>query len=154
MNEPTPAKPIVVFIDDDDGPMVYYEEALNDAGFRVERIRDLKQALDYVANTSDKPSAWLVDVMMPVKDQDLVVDGENVARLTNLGLAAGLLLYRKIKSRFASQPVILLTSIATPALLNSIEANLAEGDTCEAKIAVLPSQLAELVEERIRHVTP
>jgi CheY-like chemotaxis protein len=139
----------VAFIDDDDGPILYYEQALKDSGLEVVRLKTLKAALDYIQDPFLNPDMWIIDVMMPIGDESLVVGGVEVAQSTSLGLGAGLLLYKLVKERHPLGPVVLLTSITTPQLLDDIERGLHEGDTCEAKLDTLPSDLVGLINKRM-----
>lgn len=148
MSETAGSKGLVVFIDDEDsqtGPMNFYEDALAAEGYEVERIRELPTALDYIRITDDKPVLWMVDVMMPVLIDTLEVDGERLINAASRGLASGRVLYRQIRKRFTQAPVILLTNVTTPQILESLEAEMDERAVCEAKIAVLPSDLVVLV---------
>lgn len=146
MNQP---KKCIVFIDDDDGPILYYEQALYDSGFRVIRLKHFTKALDFIYSSTEQPDLWLIDVMMPIEDETLEIEGVNVVQSTSMGLSAGLVLYKEIKKRYGSIPVIVLTSIPTPQLLDKIEKTLSDGDTCESKLDTVPSQLIQLVKSRI-----
>lgn len=139
----------IALIDDDDGPILYYEMALEDSGFEVVRLKRFKDALAYVRQPSSNPDMWIIDVMMPIEDDTLVVDGVAVAESTSMGLGAGLLLYRKIKELHPEARAMLLTSISTPKLLDDIEHILRGEDTCEAKLNVLPSDLVRAVNARL-----
>ena len=140
----------VALIDDDDGPILYYEQALKDSGLEIVRLKAFKAALGYVQDPLSNPDAWIIDVMMPIEDELLVVEGVEATRSTALGLGAGLLLYKMVKARHPQTPVILLTSITTPQLLNDIERSLRDQDTCEPKLDTLPSDLVNIVTERMR----
>ena len=142
-------KKTVALIDDDDGPIRFYEIALQDAGYGLVRLRDFKEALNFIANPVPTPDFWIIDVMMPIKDENLMIDGVEAVRSTALGLGAGLVLYRALRKHNDTVPALLLTSITTPALLDQIESTLAQGDTCEAKLDTLPSDLAKIVTARI-----
>jgi DNA-binding NtrC family response regulator len=139
----------VALIDDDDGPILYYEMALEGADFHVVRLRTFKEALEFILNPSPAPDMWIVDVMMPLHDAPPVIDNVETSQITSLGLGAGLLLYKKIKRHNPSVPVMLLTSISTPDLLNNIETTLENRDTCESKLDILPKRLIEIVQSRI-----
>jgi hypothetical protein len=141
---------LIVFIDDDRGPIVYYEMALRDAGFDVIRIDTFEGALGFIEHPIREPHFWIVDVMMSIRNSDLCVDGVPVVKSTNMGLAAGLLLYRKIKEADLEVPAMLLTSIATPSLIENIENSLLGDDTCEAKLDLLPLELVSVVKQRLR----
>ena len=142
-------KRIVALIDDDDGPIRYYEVALRDAGYDVVRIKVFKEALDFIMNPQPKPDFWIIDVMMPIKDENLKIDGTEAIRLTSLGLGAGLVLYQELKKKVPNVPALLLTSITTPTLLNQIEESLESDDKCEAKLDTLPSDLVRIVNSRL-----
>ena len=139
----------VALIDDDDGPILYYEAALKDAGYVVIRIKSFKEALDFIMKPQPVPDFWIIDVMMPIKDENLMIDGTEAIRLTSLGLGAGLVLYQKLKKAAPNAPALLLTSITTPILLNQIEQSLEQDDKCEAKLDTLPSDLVRIVNSRL-----
>ena len=138
-------KKTVALIDDDDGPIRYYEVALKDAGFDIVRIKDFKEALDFIMKPKPFPDFWIIDVMMPIRDENLMIDGIEAVKLTSLGLGAGLVLYQKLKKEAPNAPALMLTSITTPSLLNHIEQSLMQGDKCEAKLDTLPSDLVKIV---------
>lgn len=141
---------LVVFIDDDEGPMERYQDALNDEGYEVERFINLIAALNYIWTTSDVPALWLVDVMMPIEDPNFILEGgQSLLAAATLGLASGRVLFREIRKRFPNAPVILLTNVATPDILNAIEAEMDENAWCESKMSFVPSKLVALVGERI-----
>lgn len=139
----------IALIDDDEGPILYYEMALEEAGFQVIRLRSFKAALEFISNPDPSPDMWIVDVMMSLHDESLKVDGVDATQSTSLGLGAGLVLYKKIKQSNPSIPAVLLTSISTPDLLNDIEATLENGDTCESKLDILPEDLVAMIQERV-----
>ncbi len=140
----------IALIDDDEGPILYYQMALEDAGFHVIRLRTFQETLAFINCPEPLPDFWVVDVMMSIRDDSLVIDGIEATKSTNFGLGAGLLLYRKIKEMNQNAPAILLTSISTPELLNNIEEALDnEEDTCEAKLDVLPEDLVHMIKQRL-----
>jgi DNA-binding response OmpR family regulator len=136
----------IALIDDDDGPTRYYEAALTEAEFAVVRLKSFVEALTFI-HTLDQPSPdlWIFDVMMPISEDSLEIDGVDVAKETNRGLAAGMFLYQELRKKDKSTPVMLLTSITTPAMLDVIEGSLLPGDLCEAKLDYTPSKLVEHV---------
>ena len=141
---------LVAFIDDDEGPMERYQEALEEEGYKVERFINLIAALEYIRTTNDVPALWLVDVMMPIEDPSFMLEeGQSLLAAATLGLASGRVLFREIRKRFQHAPVILLTNVATPDILNAIEAEMDENAWCESKMAFVPSKLVALVQERI-----
>jgi hypothetical protein len=123
--------------------------ALQDAGFEVIRLRTFSEALNFILNSRRHPDFWIVDVMMSIEDAELLVDGKRAIETTNMGLAAGLLLYRKIKEIYPKALTIILTSIPTPSILDGIERSLDGNDTCEAKLEMLPYDLAHKIQERL-----
>jgi len=140
---------LVAFIDDEGGPMDWYEDELRFAHYRVKRIKSVVQALDYISTTEEPPDLWLVDLMMPVQDANLKVDGKLLMEEAKEGLACGPVIYQQIRKRFPTVPVILLTAVATPEILDAIEQKMDENAWCESKMARLPSEIASLVTERI-----
>lgn len=145
---------LVVFIDDDEGPMELYQKALEDEGYKVERFTSLIAALAYTRTTSDRPALWLVDVMMPIEDASVVIDGQPLMTAAAMGLASGRVLFGEIRKRFPETPVILLTNVATPDILNVIEAAMDHNSWCESKMMFAPSKLVELVAEKIKASKP
>lgn len=147
MTETPNKEHLIVFIDDDGGVMDFYEEALEDAGYKIERIQELPKALTYIQNTKDKPNLWLVDVMMPVVDEKMKVDGVLLSEASNWGLTSGHLLYRQIRKRveFKSTPLILFTNVPNSQILNDLEKEIDSKSICESKIMLTPSALVELV---------
>lgn len=145
MKETSTGMGLIVFIDDDGGVMEFYEEALREAGYEIERIHKLPKALQYIQSTTDEPILWLVDVMMPVIDDTFRVDGELLSSASSRGLASGRLLYRQIRKRFSETPVILLTSVPSSQILNDLEAEMDGNAICESKLRVEPDDLVALV---------
>ena len=145
-------QPLIAFIDDDDGPMEFYEEALIDEGFRLERIRDCVEAIHYIQETTESPALWLIDLMMPVKDDSYKIPGERMAlsKASNRGLGVGRFLYQQIRKRFPSTPIIMFTHLASAELLDTLEGEMDKNSSCEAKLDLDPTALVKLIQQRIK----
>ena len=64
----------IAFVDDDDeGPMELYRQALERAGFELRDFRKVSEVFDYFRKNELKPAPdlWIIDIMMPVREQDL-----------------------------------------------------------------------------------
>lgn len=144
------SKRTVILIDDDEGPLRYYEEALRDAEFEVLRRKDFAEALAFIRDPNPMPNFWVLDVMMPPGDKKPAPEDEELFKSTMLGLGSGIVLYRQLKKKNPTSLAILLTSITTPKLLDEIEAALEGGDTCESKLDLLPSELVRLIRDRLK----
>jgi CheY-like chemotaxis protein len=83
--------------------------------------------------TSPTPAdLYVLDLMMPAGDAlDLETAG--------FGLTSGIEIFRRLRSKFPTVPVIILTSVSNPAILDALP--LDENTIKEAKIDVLPSEL-------------
>ena len=147
MSKTSPEKGLIALIDDDGGVMDFYEAALVEAGFEVNRIMELPAALKYIETTTDTPDLWVVDVMMPVMDESVCVEGVLLSEATSWGLTSGRILYRQIRKRpeFKQTPLILFTNVPSPDILNDLERELDANAVCESKIMLDPSALVELV---------
>jgi DNA-binding response OmpR family regulator len=154
MTDSPPQLKSIIFIDDDHGPMDRYEQKLERAGYKVKRIQTAKDAFDYVdyaTKINDSADLWVVDIMMSVGKEEILIDGIPLRNLTDYGLTCGLQIVRRIRAAFANVPVILLTSITTPEILDSIE--FGEHTRCHSKLAVVPSELVKLVNGILRPTT-
>lgn len=149
MTENKNSQELIVLIDDDDGPVEeLYEDALCLEGFKIERIRTAVTALEYIRQTNCHPVVWLVDLMMPIGDATLKVNGELLSKSTSLGLGMGRVLYREIRRRFPKAQVIMLTNMDTPEILDEIQNEMDENAFCEQKIVLSPSDLISLIKHR------
>ena len=148
MNEKPTKSNLVVFIDDDEGPMEFYEDALRDGGYNIERIYSVLRALDYIQNTDAQPLLWLVDLMMQIEDESVKVEGQPLIKLASLGLASGRVLYRQIRRKFPDTLVMLLTNMSTPEILDELESEMDVNASCIAKMAMMPSELVALIKKK------
>lgn len=155
MNEEPSDKGLIALIDDDGGVMDFYEEALMEAGYRVTRIMELPKALKYIQKTEERPELWIIDIMMPILDESLRVDGVLLSEATNWGLTSGRVLYRQIRKQpeFKKTPLILFTNVPSPEILNDLERELDPHAICESKIMLDPSSLVEVVSRMINSET-
>lgn len=147
--------PLIAFIDDDDGPMEFYEDALLDEGFEIKRIKNCIEAIEYIRTTDACPSAWLIDLMMPIDDDAYKVPGETetLVKASSLGLASGRILYRQIRKRFPSAQVVLFTHMSTPEILDELEKEMDDNARCEAKLDLMPDELVKLIALKLRHAS-
>ena len=131
----------IVLIDDDHGPMDLYVRALRESGLVVDHLDNLTEAMEHV-RTTDKPAdLYLIDIMMPPGDALTLEE-------SNYGLTSGIILYQRLRDRFPDVPVIILTSISNPEILELLPSD--SNTTKEAKVEVLPFDLVQKVKERIQ----
>lgn len=131
----------IVLIDDNHGPMDLYVQALRKCGFEVEHLDTVASAFANIASAQRPADLYILDIMMPPGDAlDL--------RESNFGLTSGLIVYERLLARFPGVPVIVLTNISTPEILDRLPLDDAE-TTREAKIDVLPFDLVDKVRERL-----
>lgn len=128
----------VVFIDDEHGPMDYYVRALKAKGHEVNQMDSVEKFLDHLDN-EPLADVYVVDIMMPTRGNPRLKDAAD-------GLATGIALHREIRRKYPAVPIILLTSIANPDVLD--ELRLEPKTTLESKIDTLPFELAQLVSEK------
>ena len=130
----------VILIDDDHGPMDLYVQALRQSGFHVEHLDTVSQALDHVVKANKPADLYLIDIMMPPEDALTLEESQ-------YGLTSGIVVYRRLRQRFPDVPVIMLTNISNPEILEILPAD--AHTTKEAKIDVLPFDLVQRVKERL-----
>jgi DNA-binding response OmpR family regulator len=133
--------PSVVLIDDDHGPVDYYVQALRSSDFEVEHLDTVDSALKHVENASEPADLYILDVMVPPGDSlDL--------RESSYGLTSGLVVYERLRERFPGVPVIILTNISTPEILDALPVG-DQNTTIEAKVELLPFDLVDRVRQRL-----
>jgi CheY-like chemotaxis protein len=99
----------ILLIDDDLAPMHYYLRALGEAGYTVEHTRNASEALEFLNTKAHEVHLIILDVMMP--------GGKTFAgEKTDEGMTTGLLLLKKIKTKWPMLPVLILTNLNTPEL--------------------------------------
>lgn len=131
--------PKITLIDDEHGPMDFYVIALRKSGFEVEHLDNVADALKHIAETPTPSDFYIIDLMMPVGESGL-----NLER-AKYGLASGIEIHRQLRQRFATVPVMILTSVSNPTIIGAIPFD--DRTTCEAKIEVLPFELVDKVRE-------
>jgi len=133
----------VVLIDDEHGPMDLYVRALREAAFRVKHLDSVAVALEHIREARTPADLYILDLMMPPGDaMDLETAG--------YGLKSGVELHRCLRARWSNVPVIVLTSVSNPSILDLLPFD--ENTTCEAKIDVLPFELVEIVRLKLSNV--
>ena len=135
----------IAFVDDDDeGPMELYREALGRVGFKLRDIRKVSEVFDYFRKNelNPVPDLWIIDIMMPIGEQDLDDAGFPLYQRTSYGLSSGLVVCERVRAAFPDVPILILTSITTPDILENLPVD--EKTQILSKIQVLPSELATL----------
>jgi DNA-binding response OmpR family regulator len=130
----------IIFIDDEHGPIDLYVRALERSGFRVEHLDLVETALDHISTSTSPADFYVVDLMMPPGDAfDLETAG--------FGLTTGVEIHRRIRAKWPSVPILVLTNVSNPLILALLpfDAN----TMVEAKINVLPFELVERIRLRI-----
>ena len=129
----------IVLIDDNHGPMDLYVRALQVSGFEVQHLDSVESAVSHVQSVAEPAGLYIIDVMMPPQE---ALDLEE----SSYGLTSGILIYRRLRKKFPAVPVIILTNISTPGILEELPVEHAR-TTVEAKIDVLPFDLVGKVKE-------
>jgi DNA-binding response OmpR family regulator len=131
----------IVLVDDNHGPIELYIQALRKSGFEVEHLDTVAAAIEQISSAEDFADLYILDIMMPPGDAlDL--------RESTFGLTSGLIIYTRLRKKHPHVPVIVLTNISTPEILDSLPVDDVH-TTRAAKIDVLPFDLVELVRERL-----
>ena len=133
----TPQTNLVLMIEDEEAPNIYYIRALERAGYTVELRPDPASALDFARQHRDEISIILLDVMMP--------PGSAYSREeTEDGMRTGLLVYRDLQHSNCCDkvPVIILTSVRHD---DALPLEDRPGLTVVQKIHCTPRQLVERV---------
>ena len=131
----------IVLIDDNHGPMDLYVQALCKSGYEMQHLDTVALALAHIDNAEQSADLYILDIMMPPGDAlDL--------RESSFGLTSGILIYERLLKRFPGVPVIVLTNISAPEILEHLPLD-DPRTTREAKIDVLPFDLVEKVRQRL-----
>jgi len=139
--------PNVVIIDDDHGPIDQYVKALRKAGYYVEHLDTLSAAFRHIRDTSSAPDIYILDMMMSLGEDTSDWPADFSEQEAGFGMTAGLAIFRRVRARFPSVPVILLTSVAEPGILENMPFD--EHCTVEFKINLLPLAMVNRVKQRI-----
>lgn len=129
----------VAFVDDEHGPIDYYLDALKAKGHQVQRLDTVEDLFAHLAE--NKPAdIYVVDILMPTHGHPQLKEASD-------GLATGIVLHREIRRAFQDVPIIMLTSISNPDVLEglTLEAN----TRVESKIDTLPFELADIVDSAL-----
>lgn len=132
----------IVVIDDEHGTTDLYVKALRMSGFDVRHYDNVRDSLAHIEPPEGKgeepPDLYVLDLMMPPGEAISLED-------SGFGLSTGIVLYRKIRARHPGVPIIILTSVSNPEILNLLpkDANTSR----EAKVDVMPFELVEKVSE-------
>lgn len=136
------SKKLVLLIDDEQLPMRYYVRALERACFRVERVRNPDDALDFVRTRGDEIGAIVLDIMM--------CPGRAYGELdTNEGLNTGVFLYRDIVRLLPYVPVVVLTNISDKETLRLFPH--VRNIEIAQKLDLPPAELPELVNRMMNY---
>ncbi|MGA3284043.1 MAG: response regulator [Verrucomicrobiota bacterium] len=130
----------IVLIDDEHGPVDYYVQALVDSGHEVAHLDTVDKVFEYLQNP--KPAdLFVVDIMMPTLGRPELKDAAE-------GLATGIVFWHQIRERFPGVPIIILTSVANPEILEGLPFD--NKTQIESKIDTLPFELAEVANKLLK----
>jgi DNA-binding response OmpR family regulator len=124
--------------------MEFYVRALRESGFGVEQLDTVEAALKHIAEVQQSPDIYILDIMMPPGNALTLEEA-------GYGLTSGVAIYRRLRAKFPRVPVIVLTNISNPKILDLLPFD--DFTTREAKIAVLPLELVDIVKQRIGETT-
>lgn len=134
----------IILIDDNHGPMDLYVQALCKSGYRVQHLDTVALALAHIDSSEQPADLYILDIMIPPGDAFGL-------RESSFGLTSGILIYERLLKKFPGVPVIVLTNISTPEILERLPLDDAR-TTRESKIDVLPFDLVEKVRERLNPI--
>jgi len=98
--------PLIMLIDDDKEPMLYYIMALKQEGFEVKQVTGPDEAMEYVcAEGNARPDVIILDIMLPPGKR---YQGNPKC---DDGLRTGILLYPELKRACPNVPFIVLTNL-------------------------------------------
>lgn len=99
-------KPLIVLVDDDHGPMDYYKQSLELAGFQVQHIDETDEAMRRLQNwpTKEPPALFVIDMMMPYGSYLSAAE-------TDDGLQTGKFLIATCQKQLPATPVVCLTNM-------------------------------------------
>ncbi len=106
----------VLFVDDEVLPAKLYLRALQESGFKVIHLKSVDEALHFAETAQDRVSVDLLvlDLMMPpgeaLKDEE-----------TLDGVTTGLVLRGALRKYYPKQPIVFLTNINNPEILQPLE---------------------------------
>ena len=114
----------ILFVDDEFGPspdrpngsyMWYYSQALRDAGFEVREVLSPDEALSELSKEDQRFDLIILDIMM--------LPGERYKHEdTAEGLRTGIFLARTLHERWADIPILVLTNVLNPDVINKMKA--------------------------------
>jgi CheY-like chemotaxis protein len=135
-------KPLVLVIDDNQLPTVYYVRDLEQQGFEVKHFFEPDTALAFAKKERAGIVAVLLDIMMPPGKKYQQQD-------TNEGLRTGVLLYPDLRRLLPDVPVIVLTNVTDEQTLGQFR----EGPLLKVaqKLDYPPFELAQLVSEVVQN---
>jgi len=132
---------LILLIDDDKLPMLYYVKALEEMDFKVKQCYDPDSAIEFAKSHGSNIAAILLDVMMPPGKAYRNVN-------TNEGLRTGVFLFDDLRKHCPRVPVVVLTNVRNPETLSSFK----EGALLKIaqKTDWPPFELTELVQEMLK----
>jgi len=96
---------LVLLVDDDQEPMLYYVMALKQEGFDVQQITGPDQALLYICDQNNRrPDIIIMDSMLPPGSYAQNPECDQ-------GLRTGVLLYPELKKHCTDIPFLVLTNL-------------------------------------------
>ena len=133
-------KELVLLVDDDKLPMLFYVKALEQKGLKVKHCLEPDSTLDFVRKRGEQIEAIVLDIMLsPGK----AYKNKNTAE----GLRTGLFLLMDIRKHCPDVPVVVLTNVKNPVTLDEFKGKpllkVAQKMDCP------PFELAELVCEMV-----
>lgn len=102
----TSERPVVLFVDDEPEWTTAYRLELELAGYDLANCFSADQTLQWIAAQKRPPAVVVLDIIMQPGEAYTMEE-------TKDGLETGFLLFRDIRARFPSVPVVILTSLKT-----------------------------------------
>lgn len=107
----------ILLIDDNFGPLQYYKKALEHSDskiYKVYHVEDPDSALKFLMSKGSILDLIILDIMLPPGKSYKKED-------TRGGLFTGIFLFRDIKKEYPKIPIIFLTNVTNPRVLDLLD---------------------------------
>lgn len=135
MTDAAGVKPLILFVDDERLPNIFYVNALEDSGYEVCFVPSISDAFAFVRSNKDRVRLAIIDLMMPSLD---IPSAE-----TEHGMLTGLYFYEWLKDYCPTAKVMFLSNNSEPRFLEQLPKEI----PCYAKTSMSPQDLLECINE-------
>ncbi len=103
---------MILFIDDEKREMDSYVRELELSGYQVSFQKNVDAAIDFFEGNFREIELLVLDIMMPPGEVFKNVDTEG-------GLTTGIHVYKRVRQRFPTLPVVILTNVTDENIIES-----------------------------------